>query len=152
LGLADVVEFTGRVPDEFVQTCLSTADVCLSPDPKNPLNDVSTMNKVVEYMAMGRPVVSFDLIEARVSAGEAAVYVPANDEAAFAEAIDELLDDPARCRRMGELGRQRVERELSWETSRRNLIGFYDRLFARHGGAGTAAELSEVSADAPAAT
>jgi glycosyltransferase involved in cell wall biosynthesis len=152
LGLADVVEFTGRVPDEFVQTCLSTADVCLSPDPKNPLNDVSTMNKVVEYMAMGRPVVSFDLIEARVSAGEAAVYVPANDEAAFAEAIDELLDDPARCRRMGELGRQRVERELSWETSRRNLIGFYDRLFARQGGAGTAAELSKVGTDAPAAT
>ena len=76
LGLADVVEFTGRVPDEFVQTCLSTADVCLSPDPQNPLNDVSTMNKVVEYMAMGRPVVSFELVEARVSAGDAAVYVP----------------------------------------------------------------------------
>ncbi len=90
------VEFTGRVPDEFVQACLSTADVCLSPDPRNPLNDVSTMNKVVEYMAMGRPVVSFDLVEARVSAGEAAVYVPANDEQAFAAAIDELLDDPER--------------------------------------------------------
>ena len=64
LGLDDIVEFTGRVPDEFVQRCLSTADVCLSPDPKNPLNDVSTMNKVVEYMAMGRPLVSFALAEA----------------------------------------------------------------------------------------
>ena len=81
LGLDDMVEFTGRVPDEFVQRCLSTADVCLSPDPKNPLNDVSTMNKVLEYMAMGRPIVSFDLAEARVSAGDAAVYAAANDEA-----------------------------------------------------------------------
>ena len=75
------------MPDEFVQVCLSTADVCLSPDPHNPLNDVSTMNKVLEYMAMGRPIVSFDLREARVSAGDAAVYVPANDEQAFAVAI-----------------------------------------------------------------
>ena len=80
LGLDDCVEFTGRVSDEFVQRCLSTADVCLSPDPQNPLNDVSTMNKVVEYMAMGRPIVSFDLDEARVSAGEAAVYATADDE------------------------------------------------------------------------
>ena len=94
LGLADIVEFPGRVPDEFVQRCLSTADVCLSPDPLNPLNDVSTMNKVVEYMAMGRPIVSFDLVEARVSAGDAAVYVPANDELAFAKAIDDLLRRP----------------------------------------------------------
>ena len=69
LGLDGVVEFTGRVPDETVQAYLSTADLCLSPDPKNPLNDVSSMNKVVEYMAMSRPVVSFDLYEARVTAG-----------------------------------------------------------------------------------
>jgi glycosyltransferase involved in cell wall biosynthesis len=130
LGISDVVEFTGRVPDEFVQICLSTADVCLSPDPCNPLNDVSTMNKVVEYMAMARPVVSFELVEARVSAGDAAVYVPANDEAAFATAIAELLDDPERRTMMGEIGRQRVERELSWKTSKRNLIEFYDRVLA----------------------
>lgn len=129
LNLDDIVEFTGRVPDEFVQVCLSTADVCLSPDPLNPLNDVSTMNKVVEYMAMARPLVSFELVEARVSAGDAAVYVPANDEAAFAVAIDELLDDPDRRKRMGELGRERVERELSWDTSRKNLVAFYDRVF-----------------------
>lgn len=90
------------MPDEFVQRCLSTADVCLSPDPMNPLNDVSTMNKVVEYMAMGRPIVSFDLVEARVSAGDAAVYVTANDESAFAKAIDDLLDAPDRRQEMGE--------------------------------------------------
>lgn len=129
LGIADIVEFTGRVPDDFVRRCLSTADVCLSPDPKNPLNDVSTMNKVVEYMAMAKPVVSFDLSEARISAGSAAVYVPDNDEAAFAGAIDQLLDDPIRRREMGRYGHDRVARELSWEVSEKSLLDFYARLF-----------------------
>lgn len=128
LGIDDIVEFPGRVPDDFVQRCLSTADVCLSPDPMNPLNDVSTMNKMVEYMAMGRPIVSFDLAEARVSAGESAAYVPANDESAFAKAVDDLLNRPELREEMGRIGRQRVEKELSWDTSRRNLIEFYDRL------------------------
>jgi hypothetical protein len=86
------------------------------------------MNKVVEYMAMGRPIVSFDLIEARVSAGDAAVYVRANDELAFAKAIDSLLQNPEHRRRMGELGRRRVEQELSWEVSRRALVRFYEQL------------------------
>lgn len=131
LGLDDMVEFTGRVPDEFVQRCLSTAEVCLSPDPLNPLNNLSTMNKVVEYMAMGRPLVSFELIEARVSAGAAAVYVPANDVAKFAGALNDLLDDPQRRAEMGRFGRLRVEVALSWDVSRRNLIEFYDDLFAR---------------------
>ncbi|WP_099042243.1 glycosyltransferase family 4 protein [Mycobacterium neglectum] len=133
LGISDIVEFPGRVPDEFVERCLSTADICLSPDPKNPLNDVSTMNKVVEYMAMARPLVSFELVEARVSAGAAAAYVPANDEAAFAAAINELLDDPDRRIEMGGYGRDRVERELSWDTSREHLLDFYAGVFARLG-------------------
>ena len=128
LGVADIVDFPGRVADEFVQRCLSTADVCLAPDPLNALNNVSTMNKVVEYMAMGRPIVSFDLLETRESAGDAAVYVPANDERAFAKAIDALLQDPERRRQMGESGRRRVEQELSWEVSRRALVGFYQRM------------------------
>jgi glycosyltransferase involved in cell wall biosynthesis len=131
LGLSDCVEFTGRVPDEFVQRCLSTADVCLSPDPKNPLNDISTMNKVVEYMAMGRPLVSFDLREARVSAGDAAVYADAGDERGFAALLDELLDDPARRERMGAIGRARVADRLSWAVSERNLLEFYERLLDR---------------------
>jgi len=131
LGLEDVVEFTGRVPDETVQRYLSTADVCLSPDPKNPLNDVSSMNKVVEYMAMGRALVSFDLYEARVTAQEAAVYALNNDVTEFARLIGELLDDPERRERMGKLGRQRVECDLSWDVSRRNLLAAYDDLLAR---------------------
>ncbi|WP_082614540.1 glycosyltransferase family 4 protein [Mycobacterium sp. Root265] len=133
LGLADIVEFPGRVSDEFAQRCLSTADVCLAPDPRNPLNDVSTMNKVVEYMAMARPIVSFDLVEARVSAADAAVYVEPNDELKFAQAIDALLDDPERRRRMGECGYRRVARELSWEVSRRALVRFYEQLLGRGG-------------------
>ena len=133
LGIAGMVEFPGWAGDELIQRCLSTADVCLSPDPLNPFNDVSTMNKVVEYMAMGRPVVSFDLVETRVSADAAAVYVTDNDERAFAKAIDALLRDPDRRRQMGELGRRRVEQELSWEVSRRALVQFYEQLL----GAGT---------------
>ncbi|MGY1685901.1 glycosyltransferase family 4 protein [Geodermatophilus sp. SYSU D00867] len=125
LGISEYTTFTGRVPDDFLQSALSTADVALSPDPLNPLNDVSTMNKVVEYMAIGIPIVSFDLTEARVSAGDAATYVPANDVAAFARAIRDLLDDPARRAAMAEVGRERVADELSWEVSRRNLVGLY---------------------------
>jgi glycosyltransferase involved in cell wall biosynthesis len=128
LGIDDFVEFPGRVPDEYVVRCLSTADVCLSPDPRNPLNDVSTMNKILEYMAMARPIVSFDLIEARVSADDAAVYVPSNDELAFAEAIDTLLRDPQGRREMGERGRIRLKGRLSWDVSRSQLIEFYQRL------------------------
>lgn len=128
LGLDDIVDFTGRVPDEFVQRCLSTADICLSPDPSNPLNDVSTMNKVLEYMAMGCPIVSFDLVEARVSAGDAAIYVPANDELAFARAIDALLRDRERRQMMGEVGLERIKGQMSWDFSREELIRFYVNL------------------------
>ena len=128
LKIDDVVELPGRVSDEFLQRCLSTADVCLSPDPKNALNDLSTMNKVVEYMAMGRPIVSFDLVEARVSAGDAAVYATGDDERAFGALVGELLDDPARRAEMGAVGRARVLDALSWDVSRRDLIHFYERL------------------------
>src|SRR5262249_32730038 len=95
LGLNGHVEFTGRVPDDVVKGLLSTADVGLSPDPKNPLNDVSTMNKTMEYMSFELPVVAFDLLETRVSAGSAAVYVRPNDIREYAEAIVELMDDVA---------------------------------------------------------
>ncbi|WP_103337349.1 glycosyltransferase family 4 protein [Amycolatopsis sp. CA-126428] len=126
LGLANQVEFTGRISDEDLVRYLSTADVCLSPDPLNPLNDVSTMNKVMEYMAMSKPIVSFELREARVSAGDAAVYAPANDETEFAALVSRLLDDPEERIRMGKLGQARVAGPLSWANSAKNLLAAYE--------------------------
>ncbi|MEW2635056.1 glycosyltransferase family 4 protein [Streptomyces sp. NPDC048389] len=125
LGLCEQVRFTGRIPDADLVRYLSTADVCLSPDPRNPLNDVSTMNKVLEYMAMGRPIVSFDLREARVSAGDAAVYAPADDEAKFAGLIALLLDDPEKRARMGKIGQERISGRLSWRNSQASLLAAY---------------------------
>jgi glycosyltransferase involved in cell wall biosynthesis len=130
LGLSDHVEFPGRLPDEDVMRILSSADLGLAPDPKNPLNDVSTMNKIVEYMALSRPVVAYDLVEARASAGDAALYARANDVSAFAACIEELLDDPDRRAEMGRRGRKRVEDELSWDRSKEQLRLAYDRLLA----------------------
>jgi len=128
LGLAGHVEFTGRAPDDLVMAIMSTADVGLSPDPKNPLNDVSTMNKTMEYMAFGLPVVAFDLRETRVSAGEAAVYVQPNDERQYAEALVALLDDEPRRALMGKLARERVEQELAWDHQESAYLGVYKRV------------------------
>jgi glycosyltransferase involved in cell wall biosynthesis len=137
LGLAEHVEFTGRVPDETVRAVMSTADLGLSPDPKNPLNDVSTMNKTMEYMAFELPVVAFDLVETKVSAADAAVYVEPNDVAKYARAIVDLLDDEVRRRRMGHLGRERVEQVLAWKHQRKAYIEVYDALTGHSGVVGT---------------
>ena len=131
LGIGDYVLFTGFVSDEEAMRYLSTADICLDPDPSSPLNDVSTWIKVMEYMAMGKPIVTFDLKETRNSAGEAAVYVKPNDEFEFAKAIVRLMDEPARRRKMGEYGRIRVEKELSWNITSQNLLRAYERLFPK---------------------
>lgn len=128
LGLAGHVEFTGRVPDELVARIMSTADLGLSPDPKNPLNDVSTMNKTMEYMAFELPVVAFDLHETRVSAGDAAVYATPNDVADYAAAIVKLMDDEPRRSLLGKLGRARVEQELAWSHQVRAYLDVYRRL------------------------
>jgi glycosyltransferase involved in cell wall biosynthesis len=128
LDLADHLELPGRVPDEFVHRVLSTADVCLSPDPTNPLNDVSTMNKTMEYMAYGLPVVAFDLHETRVSAGPAAVYVEPNDVDLFACAVVDLLDQPDVRSEMGRLGRKRVVDELAWEHQEGGYVDVFDDL------------------------
>ena len=130
LGLSDHVRFTGFIPDEEMVRLLSSADICLDPNPSSPLNDVSTWIKVMEYMALGKPVVSFDLKETRISAADAAVYVPPNDEAAFARAIAGLMDDPARRAAMGAAGRTRVNSDLSWHVTSRNLVTAYSRLLA----------------------
>ncbi|MGZ0146860.1 glycosyltransferase family 4 protein [Kribbella sp. WER1] len=139
LGLGEYVEFTGRVPDETVRAVMSTADLGLSPDPKNPLNDVSTMNKTMEYMAFELPVVAFDLVETKVSAADAAVYVEPNDVAQYGEAIVALLDDEVRRRRMAKLGRERVERVLAWRHQQKAYLEVYDRLTGHVSRVGTVA-------------
>jgi glycosyltransferase involved in cell wall biosynthesis len=131
LGLQDYVELPGRVPDQTVVDVLSTAAVGLSPDPKNPLNDVSTMNKTLEYMAFELPVVAFDLKETRVSAGDAASYIESGDVTAYAQAILELLDDPDKRQAMGKKGRVRIEQELGWPYQRDRYVGVYDALVGR---------------------
>jgi glycosyltransferase involved in cell wall biosynthesis len=131
LGLAGHVEFTGRAPDELVKRILSTADAGLSPDPLNPLNDLSTMNKTMEYMAFELPVVAFDLRETRISSGEAGVYVQPNDVREYAKAIVELMDDEPRRLKLGQLGRERVERELAWSYQERAYLGVYRRVLGK---------------------
>jgi glycosyltransferase involved in cell wall biosynthesis len=132
LGLQEYVELPGRVPDAYVADVLSTADIGLSPDPLNPLNDVSTMNKTMEYMAFGLPVVAFDLVETRVSAGEAAVYAdPASGPEGFAEALVALIDEPESRHLMGKLGRERVENQLAWEHQAPSYLAVFDELTGR---------------------
>ena len=128
LGLADCLTFTGFIPDEEMVRLLSTVDICLDPNPSSPLNDVSTWIKVMEYMALGKPLVSFGLKETRVSAGEAALYATPNDEAEFARAIARLMDDEPLRRSMGELGRARVNESLNWGITSQNLLAAYRRL------------------------
>jgi len=128
LDLQGVVSFTGRIPDAELRRWLSTADVCVAPDPVNPLNNVSTMNKILEYMAMAKPIVSFGLIETQRSAGEAALYARDNDCGDFGDRLIELLDDEPRRARMGRIGRERLIERLSWQQSAAVLIRAYDAL------------------------
>jgi glycosyltransferase involved in cell wall biosynthesis len=125
LGLDPYVWFTGWVSDEDYVRYLNTADICVAPDPANPFTDRSTMIKVMEYMALEKPIVAFDLTEHRYSARDAAVYVQPNDEREMARTLAELIDDPERRRAMGAYGRQRVEQELAWPNSVPNLLAAY---------------------------
>jgi len=126
LGIADEVEFPGFVSDEEVMRIISSSDVCLAPEPKNAFNDASTMIKIAEYMALSCPLVSYDLVESRVTAGDAALYATPNDVESFASRIEELLADPGLRERMGAIGRARVEDALSWAHSERALLGAYE--------------------------
>jgi len=134
LGLEDVIEFTGWVRDDrLIAEYLATADVCVAPDPKNPLNDLCSMNKIVEYMAMGKPVVAFDLDEARETARDAGAFVAADgsngsDATALGDTILELLSSPQRRQRMGEAGRRRFNQVLAWEHQRDTLLQAYETL------------------------
>jgi glycosyltransferase involved in cell wall biosynthesis len=129
LEVADHVTFTGRAPDRTLLEMLNTADVCVNPDTFNEMNDKSTMNKIVEYMALGKPIVQFDLTEGRFSAQEASLYAKRNDPEDMAEKILELLADPEKRARMGAFGRRRVEEELSWDHEVPRLLAAYDALF-----------------------
>jgi len=136
LELEPFVHFTGRLSEDAARKVLSAAHVCVQPDPSSPLNDHSTMNKLMEYMALGKPTVAFDLPETRFSAQEAAHYVVPNDEEAFARAVAALLDAPRERERMGRLGMRRVIEALAWEHSVRHLLDAYAAVAApaRHGG------------------
>ena len=129
-GIADVVDFLGYVRDrERLVQILSSCDVCISPEPPNPLNDRSTLLKVAEYMAVGRPLVAFDLGETRTTAGDAAVFARSID--GFAAAIDGLFEDDERREAMGRAGRERAVSTLSWARSEESLVAAYERALER---------------------
>jgi len=125
-GLDSCVTFTGRVPDAEMWAYLSTADLGVAPDPKNPMNDKSTMNKILEYMAFGLPVVLYDLTEGRRSAGDAALYARPNDPINFARQIMKLLDCEGLRRTLGARARKRIEHSLNWDTEKRALLKAYE--------------------------
>jgi glycosyltransferase involved in cell wall biosynthesis len=130
-GLDPYVTFTGRAPDADLFEVLSTADVCVNPDRVNAMNDKSTMNKIMEYMAFGKPIVQFEVTEGRISAGEASLYARPNDPADMADKIERLLDSPEERERMGAAGLARVRSQLSWAGQVPTLLAAYQRLFAR---------------------
>jgi len=130
LGLADYVLFTGWVEHTEIARYLSTVDICVTPEPSNSYNDRSTTYKMMEYMALGKPIVAFDLPEHRVTAQDAAAYARPNDELDFARQIASLMDDPERCRKMGQRGRERIETKLAWSYQEQHLLEAYKALSA----------------------
>jgi glycosyltransferase involved in cell wall biosynthesis len=130
--LGDTVNFTGRVSFNDLLEILSTADVCVNPDRPCEMNDVSTMIKIMEYMALAKPIVQFDLREGRFSAQQASLYADTQNQVSdFAAKITWLIDNPTERKKMGEFGRRRVEKELAWEYSVQNLLAAYERAFAK---------------------
>jgi glycosyltransferase involved in cell wall biosynthesis len=131
LKIADYVTFTGRVSDDEMLAMLNTADVCVNPDVANEMNDKSTMNKIMEYMALGKPIVQFDLTEGRFSAKEASLYAQKNDPIDMAEKILELLADESKRKMMGNYGRNRVKTELEWKYEVPKLLVAYNKIFKK---------------------
>lgn len=129
LRLQSSVTLPGWMADGELLAHLSTADVCLAPDPPVRMNQLSTMIKIMEYMSCAKPIVSFDLLESRRSAGPSAIFVQRDDPFAFGDAILELLDDAARRAQMGQAGWERVKTELHWGRSQEALLSGYDHLF-----------------------
>ena len=131
MGLDDVVTFTGRADGRMIAEHLSAAAVGLCPDLKTPLNDVSTMNKTMEYMAYALPSVSFDLAETRVSAEDACLYVPSGDIQKFCDAVELLLDDPEARLELARRARARVSEVLDWKPQSEAYVSVFDRLFPK---------------------
>lgn len=129
LNIADYVTFTGRAPDADLFEILCTSDLCVNPDKVNPMNNLSTMNKIMEYMAMGKPIVQFEVREGRFSAREASLYAKANDPIDMADKILDLLADEKLRKRMADFGNKRVREQLSWQQQIKPLINAYHRLF-----------------------
>lgn len=131
-GLEASVNFTGRISDKDLLDVLSTADVCVNPDKPCEMNDISTMIKIAEYMALGKPIVQFDLREGRYTAGEASLYSDNHDQVRdFSDKVLWLLDHPEDRKKMGEFGRKRVEQHLAWEYSVERLLAAYERAFEK---------------------
>ncbi|MFA9229796.1 MAG: glycosyltransferase family 4 protein [Microgenomates group bacterium] len=130
-GLERYFTFTGALYGDEMLAVLNSIDIGVSPDPYNPMNDISTMNKVMEYMTLEKPVVQFDLTEGRASAGDASLYARSNDPVDFAAKLAELIDAPVERIRLGKLGRERVLDRLSWAHSAPNLLAAYERVFGK---------------------
>ena len=131
LRLTQHVLFTGWVDHSQVARYLSSADICVAPEPSNAYNDRSTMIKMTEYMALGKPTVAFDLTEHRVTAQDAAIYAQPNDELDFARQIAWLMDNPTQRQKMGQIGRERIETELAWPYQEKHLLKAYEVLRAK---------------------
>jgi glycosyltransferase involved in cell wall biosynthesis len=127
-----MITFLGRVDDDQkLFTILSTADVCVNPDTPNEMNEKSTTIKIMEYMAIGKPIVQFDLTEGRNSARDASLYARKDDIADFGDKVLELLDDPEKARKMGASGQKRIQDSLAWEYEEKKLLMVYDEIFGR---------------------
>jgi glycosyltransferase involved in cell wall biosynthesis len=132
MGLDDIVTFTGRIPFQQLLEILSTADVCVNPDRPCQMNELSTMIKIMEYMALAKPIVQFDLKEGRFSAADASLYADKNNMVGdFADKILWLLEHPEERKRSGEFGRKRVETELAWKFSVKELLAAYELAFSK---------------------
>ena len=135
LGLREAVDMTGTIPWDQVLRTFAATDICVQPDLPDVLNSKLTMNKLMEYMAFGKPIVAFDMTETRISGGEGGVYVSQHDADGLAAAVIELADDPDRRARLGQAGRKRIEDELAWEHQARNLLGAYRQTLGSRAGA-----------------
>jgi glycosyltransferase involved in cell wall biosynthesis len=129
MGINEYIDFYGRVPDDLLIAILNTADICVNPDKPTEMNNLSTMNKIMEYMALRKPVVQYDLKEGRFSAQEASLYAECGDTIDFSNKIIQLIDDPELRTKMGAFAYNRILNELSWDYEKEKLIKFYNLIF-----------------------